>query len=88
MHTLQDEIAQTAYEFYETKGAKHGHDLDDWLEAELLVLSRHAGQDFEEPEDVYPIGEAVARVKEESGKEPVLVADDYFKENEEDQSNQ
>ncbi len=49
---LHDEIAEVAYELYEARGFVHGHDLDDWLEAENIVLTQHAGQDFEEPEDV------------------------------------
>jgi hypothetical protein len=30
----RDEIARRAYERYEERGREHGHDLDDWLEAE------------------------------------------------------
>jgi hypothetical protein len=29
-----DEIARRAYELYQTRGREHGHDLDDWLQAE------------------------------------------------------
>lgn len=50
--TLREEIAKVAYEIYEARGCLHGHDLDDWLEAERIVLSQHAGQAIEEPEDV------------------------------------
>lgn len=32
-------IAKKAYELYEKRGGKHGHDLEDWLEAERSVLS-------------------------------------------------
>ena len=49
---LHDEIAVVAYELYETRGCIHGSDLDDWLAAERIVLSGHAGQEIEEPEDV------------------------------------
>jgi hypothetical protein len=28
------EIARRAYELYEERGGEHGHDLDDWLQAE------------------------------------------------------
>ena len=27
----RDEIARLAYQFYETRGRRHGHDVDDWL---------------------------------------------------------
>ncbi len=47
---LHDEIAGIAYELYESRGATHGRDLDDWLAAEELVLATHSGQDLEEPE--------------------------------------
>jgi len=30
----RDEIARLAYHFYETRGRRDGHDLDDWLSAE------------------------------------------------------
>ena len=29
-----DEIARLAYQFYETRGRRDGHDVDDWLAAE------------------------------------------------------
>ena len=32
-------IAEKAYELYECRGCCHGRDLDDWLEAERLILS-------------------------------------------------
>lgn len=47
---LQEEIAKVAYELYLKRGCVHGRDLDDWLEAERIVLARHAGQEIEEPE--------------------------------------
>ena len=28
------DIARRAYELYEKRGREHGHDLDDWLQAE------------------------------------------------------
>lgn len=30
----QGEIARLAYDFYEMRGRRDGHDLDDWLSAE------------------------------------------------------
>lgn len=32
-------IAEKAYELYEKGGRRHGRDLEDWLEAEQLILS-------------------------------------------------
>jgi len=36
---IQQRIAAKAYERYETRSSSHGRDLEDWLEAERLVLS-------------------------------------------------
>ncbi len=30
-------VARKAYELFEQRGGEHGHDVDDWLEAERLV---------------------------------------------------
>ncbi len=48
---LHDEIAEIAYELFESRGRVHGYDLDDWLNAERIVLTEHSGQDMEEPEE-------------------------------------
>lgn len=37
-----EEIAKVAYEMYEMRGRNDGHAMDDWLEAERIVLTRHA----------------------------------------------
>jgi hypothetical protein len=47
---LQEEIAKVAHELYERSGCINGRDVENWLEAEKIVFSRHAGQDLEEPE--------------------------------------
>ena len=47
---LQEEIAKVAHELYEKSGCINGRDVQNWLEAEKIVFSRHAGQDLEEPE--------------------------------------
>ena len=41
---LRQRIAETAYELYHKRGESHGQDLDDWLEAERLVLSEIGSQ--------------------------------------------
>jgi hypothetical protein len=53
---LHEEITQVAYELYETRGCIYGCDLDDWLEAEEIVLAKHAGQELEEPEEEDDLG--------------------------------
>ena len=37
---VQEQIRQQAYELYEQRGREDGHDLDDWLAAELEVTRR------------------------------------------------
>jgi hypothetical protein len=39
---LYDEIAKVAYDLHEKRGRAHGYELDDWLEAEKIVLKRYA----------------------------------------------
>ncbi|HXX62733.1 MAG TPA: DUF2934 domain-containing protein [Bacteroidota bacterium] len=41
---LHDEVVRVAYDLYEKRGKVHGYDLVDWLEAERIVLERHAGE--------------------------------------------
>ena len=31
------DVAQVAYTLYEQRGCEHGHDVEDWLEAERIV---------------------------------------------------
>jgi len=38
---LHDEITRVAYELYEKRGRAHGHELEDWLEAERIVTEKH-----------------------------------------------
>ena len=37
---LRERIAQRAYDFYQNRGETHGRDVEDWLEAERLVLAQ------------------------------------------------
>ncbi|HUJ79868.1 MAG TPA: DUF2934 domain-containing protein [Nitrospiria bacterium] len=41
---LRQRIAKRAYEVYLDRGQTHGHDVDDWLEAEQMVLAEMAHQ--------------------------------------------
>jgi len=47
---LHEEIAKVAYELYEKSGCIPGRERQNWLEAERIVLTRHASQEIEEPE--------------------------------------
>lgn len=37
---LTDVIRKKAYELYEKRGKKQGHDLDNWLEAERMIKQK------------------------------------------------
>jgi hypothetical protein len=37
-------IAEKAHELYQCRGCCHGRDVDDWLDAERLVLSENESQ--------------------------------------------
>jgi len=39
---MYGEIAKVAYDLHEKRGRIHGYDLDDWLEAERIVLDKYA----------------------------------------------
>ena len=36
---IDEDIARRAYELYEQRGGAHGHDVDDWLQAERELRS-------------------------------------------------
>ena len=41
-----DEIAKLARELYEKSGSIEGRDLDNWLEAERIVMERYKEQEM------------------------------------------
>ena len=41
---LHERIAQRAYELHQKRGERHGNDLEDWLEAERMILSEQDGR--------------------------------------------
>jgi hypothetical protein len=47
---LEEQIRRRAYELYEARGHEHGHDREDWLQAEAEVLDRATAPIIEEPE--------------------------------------
>jgi hypothetical protein len=40
MQELHEEIKMAAYELYEQRGMAHGYDLNDWLQAERMVIEK------------------------------------------------
>lgn len=47
---LEEQIHRRAYELYEARGREHGHDREDWLQAEAEILDRETAPIIEEPE--------------------------------------
>lgn len=41
MQELHEEIKMAAYELYEQRGMTHGYDLNDWLQAEKIVMGKN-----------------------------------------------
>jgi hypothetical protein len=44
MDALHERIARKAFELYEQRGFQHGHDTEDWLEAERLIFREMKSQ--------------------------------------------
>ncbi len=38
------EIARVAYALFEARGRRHGHDRNDWFEAQRIVQQRHRSE--------------------------------------------
>ena len=53
---LYDEIARLAYEIFERSGCCHGCDVEHWLEAEYIVVTRYTATEEKQRE----AGKAVA----------------------------
>ncbi len=68
---LHEEITKVARELYEKSGHVEGRDRENWLEAEKIVLARHASQDLEEPEGEEAITSGELITEEIEGIEPV-----------------
>ena len=47
---LEERVRQRAYELYEGRGRQHGHDREDWLQAEAEILDRETAPTTETPE--------------------------------------
>ena len=43
---LEEEIRQVAYELYVKSGCIPGRDLDNWLEAERIVLAKYESEEI------------------------------------------
>jgi hypothetical protein len=41
---LHERITERAYQLHQERGGSHGRDLEDWLEAERMILSEQNGR--------------------------------------------
>jgi hypothetical protein len=44
---LHQEIIKVAHDLFERSGRVEGHDLDNWLKAERIVMTRYIHHEFE-----------------------------------------
>jgi transposase len=51
---LHNEIKKMAYELYQKRGKAEGHDLDDWFEAERIIVAQHRVEEKLEAESSSP----------------------------------
>ncbi len=68
---MHEEIARIAYVLYEKSWYINGRDFENWLDAERIVLTRHASQDIEEPEGEETIIVEEGLIEEVEGTTPL-----------------
>jgi len=51
---LHNEVEKMAYELYKKRGKAEGHDLDDWFEAERIIVAHHRVEEKLETESSSP----------------------------------
>jgi hypothetical protein len=62
---LHNEIEQLAFELYENSGRKEGKDLENWFEAEQIILARHRQEEENLPQNIESgVNEKVEQVSE------------------------
>ncbi len=44
LKNFYEEVAKVAYDLFENRGKVHGHDMADWLKAEMAVKKRYEGK--------------------------------------------
>jgi hypothetical protein len=40
LYSLRERIARKAYELWQERGYRDGYDLEDWLDAEIIVMEK------------------------------------------------
>jgi hypothetical protein len=49
LETFYTEVAKVAYGLFEKRGKLHGHDMTDWLKAEMIVKKRYQNNNEQRP---------------------------------------
>jgi hypothetical protein len=44
LDTFYDEVSKVAYGLFEKRGKVHGHDMEDWLQSEMIVKKRYTNR--------------------------------------------
>ncbi len=63
LKNFYDEVAKVAYDLFEKRGKVHGHDMEDWFNAEMIVKKRLEKERDCETEVVKPPERSKARQK-------------------------
>ena len=66
---LRERIEQNAYDLYQKRGELHGFDIDDWLEAERLVLAQIEDERHSKAKPPRPKSNRSKRIKPPENRE-------------------
>ena len=67
--TFYDEVTKVAYDLFEKRGKVHGYDMEDWLEAEMIVQKRYLSKKEQAPTVVVsPVGAKAQKSAQAKGR--------------------
>ncbi len=55
LELMEEYIRLRAYQLFEERGCQHGHDVDDWLEAEAEILGKRSSSNVEAPKRLHAV---------------------------------
>lgn len=70
---LHDEISKVAYDLYEKRGRVHGYELQDWLEAEKIIMERHVAEIEKEAKAIKKTKKTPKKTTEKATKKKTTV---------------
>lgn len=68
-----DEICKVAYDLYEKRGRIYGYELQDWLEAEKIVMERHVSEIEKEAKAIKKTKKTPKKTTEKTKKKEIIV---------------